>query len=87
MENKPTPTKGLDGEKFKILFAILKYRIAEIDESLMPLIHRAMQEYAEEYHKEKLKEDLIKFTIFISEMDYKDAAAERVINEYLEIIE
>jgi hypothetical protein len=48
---------------------------------------KAMDEWAEIYHKEKLREELVRFTIFISKMDYKDAAAERVINDYLEIIE
>ena len=47
----------------------------------------AMKEFAGRYHKDKLKDELVKFTIFISKIDYKDAAAERVINEYLEIIE
>lgn len=37
--------------KKEILIKTLGFRIAEIDESLMPLILEAMEEYAKQYDK------------------------------------
>ena len=79
---KTETTKTNEQIKFEILFRLLRYRIAEIDESMMPLIKEAM----EQYRSEGLREELIKFLSyyhFTINDEQKHEFLTTVVDEYL----
>lgn len=89
MEKKPTPEEILAKEINKLHQVNQPYFDFEndiYDGNAMPII-KAMQEYAEAYHKEKLREELIRFQIWHEDKLFKchalEMAVEHNVDEYL----